>query len=805
MLRNGLNIVCLLGFFVASVSGAAEKIISVEIIGNDRMGADAILNKISQKKGSDFSEKKVAEDIKTLFKMEYFDRIQVEKLKKKKGWALTISVHELPVVQEITVSGNENYKIEDILGDMTLKQYEVASKQKMAESLEKLREKYKEKGYYLAEMNYKFIPLNTPHEVKLDIKVVEHEQIKIRKIFFFGNEKFTDSELKGVILSKEGNAFSWLTQTGKYHELMFEQDVQTLRFWYLDRGHVKINVKHPQTFISPDKRWITMHFTVEEGESYDFGKTSFGGDLIFTEDELRVNSAIESGALFRSSRLQYELGRLGDMYGDLGYAFTNVIPNTTIHEDTKRVDLRFDFEKGNKMHIRRILFTGNTKTYDKVMRREMRVYEGDLYSSTKVKTSKRNVNRTGYFAKVIFKEKVVPEEPSLMDVEVEIEEKPTGTLMVGAGYSSQDGFLAQGRVAQDNFIGTGQKIQFYAQIAGSRTRFSLGWDEPYLFDYDLRFGSSIYYMDRAVFSNIGLSFSELKAGGNINLGVPLSDETLIGTTYKLEHIWIQDAFNDEVITKADNEGFLSSTTISYTFDTRNNRLRPTQGFLATASSELAGLGGNLKFLKFMGNIRWYIPIVGELVYRSNLQGGAVFPMFNSPIPVSERFALGGISDLRGYRPGSVGPMICAEATRRDKDNNLVFKSEAANAFFCDDLGFARDGLGPNGLKLIPFNVGGQYELVSNTELEFMLVPKMGISIVAFLDVGTAFDRPPQAGATATGFDDTHLVPPLMRVSVGWGIRWWSPIGPLRFEFGYPLIRPFGEPTVDAQFAIAPTF
>ncbi len=789
--------VCLLPQ-IAAFSAQTIDVEDAQVRGNDRIGSDAILNKISQKSGEKFSLKAIAEDIKNLYQMGYFDRIQVEKKSTPKGVKLTYVVHELPVVREITISGNDNYKTEDMLGDMSLKVYEVASAQKITRSLEKLREKYKEKGYYLAQLSTKFVPLDQPNEVKLEIEVQEHEQIRIRKIYIFGNEKFSDSELKGVLQSKEGNAMSWATSAGRYHELMFEQDVQVLRLWYLDHGYVKIQVKNPQVFISPDKRWVTMHFTVEEGEKYDFGEISFGGDLIFTADELRRSSHVLTGELFRSSILQKEMDRLGDMYGDLGYAFTNVIPQTTVHdEQPRRVDIRFDFEKGNKMHIQHILFSGNTKTYDKVLRREMRIFEGDMYGSTKVKTSRRNLDRTGYFGKVIFKEQVNPNDPSEMDLVVEVEEKPTGTLMVGAGFSSQDGFLAQGQVAQDNFLGTGQKIQFYAQLAGSRSRFQLTWDEPYMFDYNIRFGTALYYLDRGVYSNVGLSFVERKLGANVSFGRPLNDDMIVTLTHKVERVWLDQIFNENLIRRDDNEGWLSASALSYAFDTRNNRMRPTEGFYAFTSAELAGLSGALHFLKLLGNVRWYVPLFLGLVYRNNLSGGSVFPVFGYPIPVSERFVLGGIYDLRGYRPGSVGPMVCAEPTLKDDKGQPVFNTQNTPRFFCSDTGDA---------KLIPFNVGGRYQLVSNTELEYPVIPTLGISLVTFLDAGTAFDRFPGGGAqTATDLDHTYLPAPLMRMSLGWGIRWWSPIGPLRFEFGYPLIRPMGEPTVDAQFAIAPTF
>lgn len=793
-----LYLICVFSVPAGSVL-AADRITDVQVDGNSRIGTDAILNKITQNPGAEFDAKGAAQDIRSLFKMGYFDRIHVKKERDAQGVKLTFVLKELPVVHEIRITGNDNYDSEDMLADMEIKPYEVASHQKIVRSLEKLRQKYKEKGYYLAQLSYKLPALETENEVDLVIEVKEHEQIRIRKIIFIGNKAFSEDELKSVLNSKEGNAMSWMTQAGRYHELMFEQDVHMLRLWYLDHGHVKVQISNPQTLISPDQRWVTLSIQIDEGEKYDFGEISYGGDMLFTQEELAKGAGTKTGELFRSSVLQKEIDRLSDLYGDLGYAFTNVIPQTNIHEDPRRVDIRFDFEKGNLMHINRIFFTGNTKTHDKVMRREMRIYEGDLYGSTKVKTSKRNVQRTGYFAKVVFKEKVDPNDPSVMDMEIEVEEKPTGTLMVGAGYSSQDGFVAQGRVAQENFLGTGQQIQFYAQIAGSRSRFSLSWDEPYMFDYNVRFGTSLYFMDRTVFSNIGLSFSELKAGGSVSIGRPLGDDMLVSLSYKLERVWLQDIFNEDIIRKRDNEGFLSSGTLAYTFDTRNDRIRPTEGFFAQASSEFAAVGGTLNYMKLLGNVRWYIPLFAGLVYRNNMTGGAVFPVFGRPIPVSERFVLGGTYDIRGYRPGSVGPMVCAEATRRDDNGNLVFDAGQVNPFFCS-------GTGPDGLKLIPFNVGGRYQLIWNTELEYPLIPKMGISVVTFVDIGTSFDKFPKGGTIlATDLNNTHLPSPLFRVSVGWGFRWWSPIGPLRFEFGYPLIRPLGEPTVDAQFAIAPTF
>jgi outer membrane protein insertion porin family len=789
-----------------AVLGASDKpmlVGDIVVEGNRRIETGSVVNKLTHKVGAPFRQESLRDDIQNLYNMGYFGQILVRKEHvSAQEVRLIYQLEELPVIRAIKIEGNPNFNQTDMEKEMDVKVYEVASKQKIEKSLQKLKDKYKEKGFHLVELRYDLEPYKQDElSVTLKITVRENEQIRVRTILFLGNEAFSQSELKATLLTKEGSAISWLNQSGRYLELMFDQDVQLVRLWYLDHGYARVQVTEPQVLISADKRWVDLQMKIVEGEKYNFGKVSFSGDLLFTEEELRNKTLVNPGELFRSSKLQGEIDRLGDYYGDLGYAFVNVIPETQIHDDSLTVDIHFRFEKGNKMTVRNIYFLGNAKTYDKVIRRELRMVEGELYSSTKKKISERNLNRLGYFKKISFNDKVIPDAPDLMDIEIEVEEQSTGTLTVGAGFSTQDGFIAQGRISQENFLGTGQVIEFSAQLSASRTRFVMGYNEPYLFDYPVRFGASAYYTDRAVFSNIGLSFSELKAGGTLRFGFPLSDDMEASLTYKLERIWLTEIFNETIIRKRLNEGWLSSGILGYTLDLRNNRIRTTEGFYASASGEYAGLGGSLKFFKVAGNLRWYLPLLFNVVYRSNLSFGALYPVGQNPLPITERFVLGGINDVRGYRPGSIGPMVCAEPTRRDKDGNLVFTVVPSDQAFCQQF-----GPGPNGLLRVPFNIGGRYFAYLNTELEYPLIPSLGINLVAFADVGTSLEtlygrnRP-----TPDDVNNPYFAPPFLRASLGWGIRWWSPIGPLRFEFGYPLIRPLGEPGFDAQFAISPSF
>ncbi len=805
-----------IAFGQANIGLAPEvKIQSIEVIGNVRIEKDSILNKVWHKAGGAYRLDKVEEDVKSLFGMGLFDRIFIKKQTTgPEQIKLIYIVRELPVIKEILIEGNDNYDDDEFKKELGLKDFQLASPQKIEDGFQKVKKKYIEKGYYLADLSYELVPTDKPQFVKLLIKIDEHERISIRKVLISGNTAFNDSEIKQIMLSKEGHAFSFMTQAGRYHEFMFAIDVQKIQELYLNWGYARVKIRDPKIMYSPDKRWVTLQFHIDEGKKYTFGKVSIEPDGVFTEEELKERSIVREGRTFSGVVMKAETRRISDLYGNKGYAFTNVVPDIQIDDEKLEVSLAFKVQKGSEVTIRNINISGNTTSFDKVIRRELRIYEGKKYSSSLRRLSESQVKRLGFFDKVVFKDKIVPEHPGLLDIDIEVQDKKsTGSLRFSAGYSSQDGVVAQAQVSQSNFLGSGQLLQLNGVLAGSHTRIILNYYEPYFLDYHVGFGTSLYYKDRNVNSNLGLSFTELKGGGTVQFAFPVSMDAQFSLTYKFEDITLKHVFNKDIVKDKDNEGILSSAIASLIWDSRNNRMRPTAGLYGLADAEFAGIGGDLKFLKTTVNLRWYVPIFWGIVFRTNIRLGAVFSIGDNEIPVSERFVLGGINDLRGFKYGAVGPLVCAKPTRFE-DGRFVFADkiknrdrDIPNISLCD--GFNAGGVDSDGLMFLPFNIGGRFMYLLNTEFEFPILPKMGIRGVFFVDLGAAFDsldeKPIGKVVNDAAFEFPDGVSFPIRLSIGWGIRWWSPLGPLRLEFGHALLKGTGDLAFEPHFAFSSAF
>ena len=721
-----------------------DKLVEIRVQGNLRIESAAILNVIKLHAGDTLKDETTDADIRAIYKLGHFQDVKALKEDSDKGVVLVYSVQEKAIVREITYEGNKEISTEKLKEALDFRLNSVFSSKDLAKNVTKIKKMYGDEGYYLADVQTQ-IKNNSPSELSVTLKITEGDKILIKEIHLDGIKAFSDSKLKGVMETKEKWFMSWLTGAGTYKEEILKNDALLLSDFYLNNGFVNIKVGEPIIKLNDAKTALDVYIGVTEGEQYRIGAIGFKGELLDPEADLRKKMKSVPGETFNRSLLRTDIGVLTDVYGDKGYAFATINPQTRQDNDKKTIDLTFDVEKGDLVYIERINIAGNPKTRDKVVRRELRVTESGLYSATGLKRSKQNLMNLGFFEEANIAT-TKGSASNKLNVSVDVKEKPTGTFSIGGGYSSLDGFIGQGSVQQANFLGLGLKANLSASLGGKSKTYALGLTDPYFMDTKWTLGGDIYRSERDY-----TDYSRRLVGGDIKAGYPIND--FVGTflMYKFE---IKDIYNPSSAYQGyhniyGNDTYpLGTTTTSsiYSSITHNNtdyRLDPSTGMINTFSLEYAGLGGNNKYVRLITDNTYFQPLYKRLIASTKLTLGYIGEAGRT-IPIDEKFYLGGIYSLRGYRARTVSPT----------------KSQLIKYMNGDQL-------------TEQLYMGGNTEAFGNVEMTLPLLPEAGLKGVIFFDYGNSFN-------------DASKVFDTMLMSYGWGIRWASPIGPLRLEYGIPI-------------------
>lgn len=746
----------------------SQTVNSIIVRGNKKITTEAIKAKLNQKQGVALDASLVRKDIKNIFDLGYFDSVDVLKEDVSKNLVNVIyEVKEKPVVSSVKFEGNDDVDTEDLLKHLTVKPYTVLNISEIKKSKAQLLKYYEEKGFYLATIKEELreAPADPDSDIgekylELVFKISENSKIRVDKIVFLGNKSIHDDELKMIMETKEKGPFSFMSGSGSYKENAVDTDRERIAFYYTTKGYPHVQAVGPITHVTPDKKWIYLTYTIEEGEKYDFGTVSFKtDDVLFTEEELRDVLEIESGDTYNSMKVRQQIIDYQNLYGDKGYAFTNVVPIPSYDVESKKVDFLFEIDKGRLAHFGRFKITGNNKTREKVIRRELRINEGELYNNSKKELSKQKVMSLGYFDDVSFTQYAPKNSDGtrsdVLNVDIEVKEKSsTGQFMVSAGYSTYEGFITMLQIQENNFLGYGQTVTLRASISKIAKLYYLSFYDPYFLDTNWGWGVDLYRENRQA-----VAYDTIRTGFDTRFSYPLTDFVRAYVMYKLEEsktTWASTLSN--VFDPAVENGIRSSITPTIENDTRNDRLNPTSGIYNALSCEVAGVGGSKRFVKTVFDNRIYQGFWFNTVFRARFLFGNVFGYGGKTLPYSERFLMGGIDNLRGYDYLSLGPK-------------------------------AYDTQG------VAYAVGGKNELLLTAELEFPIVSSAGIKGVFFVDAGNAFDSFRHGLST-----DMPL-----RYNWGAGVRWNSPMGPLRFEWGVPIARRQGESRTVFQFMIGPSF
>ena len=752
---------------------AQEKVVlkEVKIAGNLRVEEDGIRLHIKNRPGEPFDRAVVEQDVKAIYRMGFFDDVQAEI---SPDGVLTYTVKEKPYVREVKIQGNSQIgrdKIETALG---ITPRTILDHGKVTEGVDKVRKLYNEQGYVSAKVDYA-LSIESSNQAVLVLDIVEGNRLLIKKVSFEGNRTFSEGELRGLIATKEEWIFSFITNRGVLDRDILTNDIAILSNHYYDHGYIDHKIDEP--VILRDREGLEVVIRVDEGQQYRVGKVEIGGDLLQDGKQMLKRVKLTTGQIFRGSRLREDITTITDMYSDKGFAFVQVDPVTKINAPEKNVDVALVITKGPPVYFNRILVAGNTKTRDKVVRRELEATEQELYSGSKITQSRNALQRTGYFEDVQLTTKKTAQ-PDTVDLLVDVKEGPTGTFSIGAGYSGGSGFLFNAGVSEKNLFGRGQSLNGTFAIGSERQDFIVSYNEPYFNDTKVALGITGFNTETDY-----PDFDERKLGMAVTTSYPLRGFTVpFWGDRKSEASIGSDELNREApltlwdymrgtmayeftkdtisniesgapasITDAKGSSLTSAVIPGFTYDSRDHFFNPTEGTKSLFAVKIAGLGGDSRFVKTDIGARWYYPLLKDpnwggsyvLALGGALGYGVGYAKSSSPghdLPLFERYFPGGINSVRGYADRSLGPK---------EDGDVV---------------------------------GGDKQAIMNVELLFPIAEQYGLRGVAFFDVGQAFSS------------SQNISWGEFRRSVGMGARWMSPFGPLRVELGFPLNKKPGDDT-----------
>ncbi len=723
-----------------SYSDAPEgkRVVSIDVVGNHRVDSQTIVTKCLTQVGKAYSSYLVRNDIATLFKLGQFDDIQVDAQDVVGGVALTFRVKEKPAIVSVTHTGNDKIRDEKIDPEIHVKVGDVYDARRVEEDRKRVLELYKKDGYVFAEVTAKEEHTETGG-VKLTYVIDEGSKVEVKELVFSGNTHFKEREIRKVIATKRHNLLSWLTGSGVYNRDLAKVDSDRIRALYHNNGYIEAKVGTPKVVLSEDRKEVTVTFPIVEGRQFTVHSVQVRGNEHIATDALVQGLNTRAGEIYSRENVRKDIAKLTEQYGNKGYFFVDIVPRTLPVEAKTEVDIVFDIDEGKQAHIGRIDITGNDRTRDKVIRRELRFEEGDLYSSKDVRRSFERLNNLGYFDNV----EIIPNREvgtDILDTEIRVKERPTGSLTMGAGWGSADGFLATFSVSQANLMGTGRKLNLSLELGEQRTRINLRYLEPYLLGYDMT-GQVDVFNTLQQFND----FDRKSKGFGLTLTKQLGEYDSGELGYRLDSLKIDPASSNNGIDATDTVS--STLRLGWVRNTVDSRFDPTRGYRLTVSGEWAGgpLGFDNDYEKLSANYNWFHKLLWKTVFGFHFRTGYLADREDDEqqkedIYRLEGFYLGGINSLRGYEPRSVGP----------KSGDLT--------------GQPHEGIA----------LGGNFMLLSNVEVTFPLVEEAGLRGVLFVDGGDTWGRQ----------ESVDLAD--LKYSAGFGVRWLSPMGPLRLEWGYKL-------------------
>jgi outer membrane protein insertion porin family len=741
-----------------------DRITDIDVEGTVALDREVVLMRLTTKKGDPVDLKTIDTDVKTVFDLGYFDDVKAVLRDASGGKKLVFKVVEKPRILAIGVKGAKDFKSDDILKVANSKKGAVLNPKVLAEDIAAIREMYRKDGYYNAKVSHE-IETAGQGQARLNFVIDEGKKLYIKKIIIQGAKQIPESELKGELSIKERGMFSWITQSGVLKEELLERDSSALAAYYNNRGFIDAKAGAPEVKIEDDG--IVVIFKVEEGSRFRVASVHIEGDLIADAPKLlsltKMNTAAATHEYLDRSFVRDDIKALTDYYNNFGYAYAEATVRMNDHPEEKTLDITYVMRKLQRVHIRRVLVEGNTRTRDNVILREMRLTDGDQFNGEKLKRSSERLDKLGYFSSVDI-EPVPTGSSDEMDLKVKVKDKDTGKIGGGVGYSTYDSVYFAASIDESNMFGKGWSTGLHGQWGSKKTLYTLTAFNPHWDDSNLGVGGQLFDKQEDY-----VTYSRDSYGGISNFSYPLGEYTNLLWNYRLEHYTIYDPTSDAstLVKDAVGDHLASVVSSSVVRDTTNGGATsmPTAGTVNTLTLSNGGgfIGGTDNFVKAVFDSGWYHSVIGDLVFHWHGQAGWIGQNSNSDIPVSERFALGGNGTVRGYSTRKITPV--------DSSNEAVY---------------------------------GDKEAFTNLELIYPLHKKMGIYGSAFFDAGntwkegeTWFSNPSRGGIAGPTLG--------LYKSVGVGLLWYSPMGPLKLEFGHGLDKLYDGSTNKVEFNMGQSF
>lgn len=736
----------------------AEVISAINIEGSQRVDVDSVKSYLTFKEGDEYADADINASVKALFATNLFSDVKIY----KQGSAISIKLVENPIVSRVAFEGNKTIKNEKLEPEVSMKSRSVYTKSAVQNDVQRIADLYRKNGRYNATVEPKVI-LKDQNRVDLVYEINEGQTTVIKKIVFVGNRAFSDKALSGVVMSSETRWYNFFSDNDKYDSDRLEFDKELLRRFYTKNGYADFRITSAVAELSPDRDSFILNFSVDEGSKYKFGKIDIVTQLQDMQPEQLKGDSDEiirtvEGKSYDSTKVEKTVDNLVEKAGERGFAFVDVSPQLDRNKETKIININYTIKEGPKVYVDKININGNSRTLDKVIRREFRLAEGDPFNTSAIKRSKQRIENLGYFKSVDIKQEKAGDLDKV-NIEANVDEKSTGELNFGAGFSTVDGVLGEVSLAERNFLGRGQKVRVNVSASTRRQEGQLSFTEPYFWGKDLEAGFDIFSIKRD--QETESSYKSESLGLNLRAGYDITEELRHNMNYRVSADEITDVNSNASLFIKQQEGDTLTSLIGHDliYDMRDSKIDPSSGYFIKAGQDLAGLGGDVKFLRHELNAGYYVPIDDDREYRLSFLGnaGTMFGI-GEDVPINQRFFVGG-QNFRGFERGGIGPRDIA--TTDSLGGNNYFTTTA-------ELGF------PLGLP-----------------------EDLGFRGALFMDAGSLW------GLDSSGpgvYDEADL-----RATVGAGIAWSSPFGPIRVDFAVPLTKNDNDRTESFQLNFGTRF
>jgi outer membrane protein insertion porin family len=731
----------------------------IRVEGIQRTEAGTVFSYLPVKVGDTLTDAKASQAIKSLFGTGFFKDVRLE----IEGDVLVVLVEERPAIASLEFVGTKAFDKEQLrkgLREVGLSESRIFDRSLVERAEQELKRQYLSQGHYAAQITTTVTPLER-NRVGLTFAVDEGDIAKIKQINIVGARTFKEKDLLKQFNLRTPGWLTWYTKTDQYSKQKLSGDLEALRSYYLDRGYIEFNIESTQVSISTDKQDIYITVNISEGEQYAVSSVKLAGELLLPENELLKLVTIKPGTLFSREQVTATTKAISERLSNDGYAFANVNAAPEVDKEKKQVAFTLFVDPGRRVYVRRIQVQGNTRTRDEVIRREMRQMEAAWYDGEKINKSRTRVDRLGYFDEVTVETPAVPGTTDQVDLNVNVKEKPTGNMMLGAGLSSSEGLVFSGSVNQQNLFGSGKHVGVGFNTSKINKLYSFSYTDPYYTIDGISRGFDVYFKDTNTDSLTVATYGTKALGGGVRYGFPIGEDDSVNFGFAFDSTKIKTTANTPLRYKAfiDKYGDTYAgviATAGWGKDTLDSRIYPMKGFVARINGEL-GVGSDLRYYRTNLQYQRYFPFGREYALMLNGELGMAGGMGGEPLPFWKHYYAGGVGSVRGYKAGSLGPT---------------------------DIG-TEDRL------------GGKRRLVANAEFLFPM-PGSGIDkslrLGAFMDAGKIWGMEKPFGG-----DDG------LRYSMGLSLAWTSPMGPLKFSLAQPLNKKSGDETQRLQFQMGSLF